>query len=165
MNYLKITYPDINNGLGFRVTLWVAGCSHHCVGCHNSWTWDYNLGEKLETCKDELFTALAQPYIKGLTLSGGDPLAQSDENLKELYGLLLEVREKFPEKDVWLYSGDKIEDVKVNPYKKMVLEQCDYFVDGTFYGREKDLSLAFRGSRNQRIWKKEINEWVEMKLD
>ena len=165
MNYLKITHPDINNGLGFRVTLWIAGCSHHCPGCHNSWTWDYNQGKPLSECREELFSALSSDFIKGLTLSGGDPLSQSEENLVELKKLIEEVKERFPEKDIWIFAGDKLEEVNEVKAKKDIIDLCDYFVDGTFRRNEKDLSLAFRGSRNQRIWKQEQREWKEVHFD
>ena len=165
MNYLNLTYPDINNGLGFRATLWVAGCSHHCPGCHNSWTWNYEQGKPLNECKDELFKALSLPFIKGLTLSGGDPLCQPKENLIELKGLLDEVKLKFPEKDIWIYAGDKLEDANNVEEKKNILDLCDYFVDGRFHMNEKDLSLAFRGSRNQRIWKRVKGEWELLNID
>ena len=165
MNYINVTYPDINNGLGFRVTLWVAGCSHHCPGCHNSWTWDYNIGKKLEECKEELFKALALPYIKGLTLSGGDPLSQNDENLKELRDLVSEVKEKFPNKDIWIYAGDKLEYINTVPLKKEIVDMCDYLVDGTFHMNERDLSIAFRGSRNQRIWHATKDGWEQIDID
>ena len=87
MNYLTITYPDINNGPGFRATLWIAGCSHKCHGCHNKHTWDYSLGKKMNSIEfnKEIDDIFKNEYITGLTISGGDPLDQSENDLKELY--------------------------------------------------------------------------------
>ena len=149
MRYLKITSPDINNGLGFRVTLWVAGCSHHCKFCHNPETWDYNQGAT--SLKDELFEKLNKPYIKGLTLSGGDPLAQSDKCLNELYQLLVEYKKTFPGKDIWIYSGYTYEEAVKHPLRVKILSLCDVMVDGPYIHAKRDLSLPFRGSSNQRI--------------
>ena len=98
MKILNITSPDVNNGTGFRVTLWVAGCSHHCRGCHNPESWDYNQGKSLREVRKDLFDRLDKSYIQGLTLSGGDPLAQSRKSLLELYFLLRRIKKKFPNK-------------------------------------------------------------------
>lgn len=157
MNYVKITYPDINNGLGFRATLWISGCNHKCIGCHNSWLQDYSIGKPLYLCKNELFNILNKQYIKGLTLSGGDPLSQSDDSLIELLQLLKEIKESFPNKDIWIYSGDIYEEAIKHPIKKNIIKLCDIMVDGPFIISKKDLSLPFRGSCNQRIIKL-INE-------
>lgn len=153
MNYITITHPDINNGLGCRVTLWIAGCSHHCKGCHNPETWEYNQGNPLEEAYTEISKALSKPYIKGLTLSGGDPLSQSDASLKELYEFLLRIKHDFPGKDIWIYAGDYYEEAIQNEYKKKILDLCDYMVEGPYVCQQRDLSLAFRGSRNQNIVK------------
>lgn len=151
MRILNITSPDVNNGTGFRVTMWVAGCSHHCKGCHNPETWNYNQGKTLREVRKDLYTALDKSYIKGLTLSGGDPLAQSKKNLIELYLLLRCIKKKFPEKDIWIYSGYTYEEILQDKFKKLVLSQCDVLVDGPYKYALRDTSLAFRGSSNQRI--------------
>lgn len=151
MKYISITTPDINNGIGFRVTLWVAGCSHHCPGCHNPETWDYSLGKTLEEIKRTLFFWLGKPYIKGLTLSGGDPIDQDEASLAELRDLLKEVKEKFPAKDIWLYTGYYLKDIEGDKDKMAVVNLCDVVVDGPFIKSKKDLSLPFRGSSNQKI--------------
>ena len=151
MRVLNITSPDVNNGLGFRVTLWVAGCSHHCKGCHNPETWAYNQGKKLREVKKELFEQLDKPYVKGLTLSGGDPLTQTKFSLLELYLLLKEIKKKFPDKDIWIYSGYTYEEIVSNKLRKLVLSQCDVLVDGPYRYALRDTSLPFRGSSNQRI--------------
>lgn len=151
MKYLNITSPDVNNGSGCRVTLWLSGCKKHCLGCQNPSTWNFNQGKEVtkETI-EELAKILEKPYIKGLTLSGGNPTDNSEE---DLVWLLQEIKTRFPEKDIWLYSGDTLETLKETKLK--VLELIDVLVDGEFRLGERDTSLAFRGSRNQKIWKKD----------
>lgn len=151
MKILNITSPDVNNGTGFRVTLWIAGCSHHCRGCHNPESWDYNQGKPLREVRKDLFDKLDKSYIKGLTLSGGDPLAQSRKSLLELYFLLRRIKKKFPNKDIWIYSGYTHEEILQDKFKKLVLSQCDVLVDGLYRYALRDTSLPFRGSSNQRI--------------
>ena len=151
MKILNITSPDVNNGTGFRVTLWVAGCSHHCRGCHNPESWDYNQGKSLREVRKDLFDKLDKSYIQGLTLSGGDPLAQSRKSLLELYFLLRRIKKKFPNKDIWIYSGYTHEEILQDKFKKLVLSQCDVLVDGLYRYVLRDTSLPFRGSSNQRI--------------
>ena len=151
MKILNITSPDVNNGTGFRVTLWVAGCSHHCRGCHNPESWDYNQGKSLREVRTDLFDKLDKSYIQGLTLSGGDPLAQSRKSLLELYFLLRRIKKKFPNKDIWIYSGYTHEEILQDKFKKLVLSQCDVLVDGLYRYALRDTSLPFRGSSNQRI--------------
>lgn len=151
MKYLNITSPDVNNGTGCRVTLWLAGCKKHCLGCQNPSTWNFNQGKEVtEETIEELAKILEKPYIKGLTLSGGNP---TDNDEGDLVWLLQEIKTRFPEKDIWLYSGDTLETLKGTKLK--VLELIDVLVDGEFRLGERDTSLAFRGSRNQRIWKKD----------
>ena len=151
MKILNITSPDVNNGTGFRVTLWVAGCSHHCRGCHNPESWDYNQGKSLREVRKDLFDRLDKSYIQGLTLSGGDPLAQSRKSLLKLYFLLRRIKKKFPNKDIWIYSGYTHEEILQDKFKKLVLSQCDVLVDGLYRYALRDTSLPFRGSSNQRI--------------
>lgn len=147
MKYQKITCPDINAGLGFRVTLWISGCQHHCKFCHNPETWDFNSGEEFtEETENELISYLKKPYIKGLTLSGGDPVFSTDE----LVPVVKRLKDLFPDKDIWLFTGftlDELGDNKLLPY-------VDYVVDGKYRHQERDISLAFRGSTNQVIWEK-----------
>ena len=156
-----MTYPDVNNGLGCRVTLWVSGCIHHCQGCHNKETWDFNSGSEFtEDTKLKLFEALNKPYIKGLTLSGGDPLCSYEDVLT----LVKEIKEKFPTKDIWLFSGFTMDYIKT--HFKAILSYIDVLVDGRFVEELKDLSLAFRGSSNQIIWEKDNNEeFIKSKLN
>lgn len=162
MKYANITYPDVNNGVGCRVTLWVNGCTHHCVGCHNKHTWSFSVGEDFtEETQNELFKLIELPYIKGLTLSGGDPLDSFDDTLK----LVKEFRKHFGDtKDIWLYSGYTLEEI-ANGDKKEILDYADVLVDGPFMIELKDLSLAFRGSSNQTIWVKNNGEWKKSNLN
>ena len=153
MRYSGITYPDVNNGEGCRVTLFVSGCTHHCKGCHNKETWNFNYGNIFtEDIKKKLFDIISKSYIKGLTLSGGDPLDSYDEVLD----LVKEFRSYFGEtKDIWLYTGYKVEEL-LDLNKEEILDYIDVIVDGEYDETQRDVSLAFRGSKNQRIIK--INE-------
>lgn len=148
MKYSEITYPDVNNGEGCRVTLFVSGCTHRCKGCHNPETWNFNFGNEFnDEVKTKLFEIISKPYIKGLTLSGGDPLDSYDDILK----LVKEFREYFGKtKDIWLYTGYVIDDL-LNLNKEEILEYIDVLVDGEYDEMQRDVSLAFRGSKNQRI--------------
>ena len=151
MRIHNITYPDVNNGLGCRVTLWISGCIHHCKGCHNPETWDFNSGREFtDKEKNKLFEMLSKPYIKGLTLSGGDPLCSYDDILE----LVKEVKEKYPEKDIWIYSGFTLEHIR-DKFKD-ILPYIDVIVDGKYIEELRDISLPFRGSTNQNIWEKNI---------
>lgn len=149
MNISGISYPDVNNGLGCRVTLWVSGCSHHCKGCQNKETWDKKSGRVFsKEDKDKLFEILSKPYIKGLTLSGGDPLDSFDEVLQ----VVKEIRDTFGSaKDIWLYTGYTLGQIN-NSEKKEILPYINYLVDGLFELDKKDITLKFRGSSNQIIW-------------
>ena len=107
MRVLTITTPDVENGLGNRVTIWFAGCSHRCVGCHNQHTWDYNQGTPLfdDGVIEKIFSEVDKDYISGITLAGGDPFSQSDESLIELLKFIRMYKSAFPEKNIWVYSG------------------------------------------------------------
>ena len=155
MNYISVTYPDVNNGEGCRVTLWVAGCTHHCKGCHNPQSWNFKSGKLFTNkVKEELFKVLSYSYVKGLTLSGGDPLDSFDD----VFDLVKEVKEVFKDKDIWLFSGYTLEEIKEKGLDS-ILEYIDVLVDGEFKEELKDLTLAFRGSSNQRILKKVNNDF------
>ena len=152
MKYLKITGPDVNNGDGCRITLWLPGCTHKCPGCHNTHTHDYNQGLEFgESTFEELVERLNKSHIQGLTISGGDPLDQSNEVLDDLYSLLYRLRNRLPEKDIWLYTGFYID--KLGPKQIDVVDMCDVVVDGPYIQSKRDISLPFRGSENQSIIK------------
>ena len=150
MKYLKITSPDIENGPGCRVTLWIPGCTHQCLGCHNAWTADYNQGQEFtQDTYEELCSILDKPYIKGLTISGGDPLDQNDQTLIDLIQLCYDISLEYPTKDIWLYTGYYKEDLKGKQLE--LLNYIDVLVDGPFIRPKRDTTLPFRGSTNQRI--------------
>ena len=157
MNYHKIEKTSVANGTGIRVVLWVSGCRMNCGNCHNPETWDFNSGKLFdEEAKQELFDALDKPYIQGITFSGGHPLEK--ENVQEIYELIMDIRNKLPNKDIWLYTGYKFDDIESSHRK--VLEQCDVVVDGRYIDALRDITLKWRGSKNQRVIdvKKTLNE-------
>lgn len=158
MNYATIKYHDVANGPGVRVSLFVSGCRRHCPGCFNQETWDFNFGEEftVET-ENSILEALNHSYIKGLSLLGGEPL--EIENQRGLIPLLRKVKARFPEKDIWCYSGSHFENeilgklLPNHPETKDFLSYIDVLVDGSFVEAEKSPKLRFRGSANQRIIK------------
>lgn len=146
MRYHNITKDDMLNGEGLRTVLWLAGCDHHCPECQNPVTWDENGGLPFdEAAKEELFGYLQRPYMTGITFSGGDPLFY--RNRQGVAELMAEIRERFPEKTIWLYTGYTWEEVCDLPYLSMV----DVMVDGRFVAALKDNSLHWKGSSNQRV--------------
>ncbi len=146
MRYHNITKDDMLNGDGLRVVLWVSGCSHCCRECHNPITWDPNGGLLFdEAAKQEIFTELARDYISGITFSGGDPLYYS--NRLDVSKLIREIREKFAEKTIWLYTGFLWEAID----SLEVMKDIDVLVDGEFEVEKKDAKLHWRGSSNQRV--------------
>lgn len=158
MNYGNIKKYDIADGPGVRVSLFVSGCRHHCKGCFNSETWDFNYGQPYtEETEAEIIEALKPDYIQGLTLLGGEPF--EPENQVELVKLLRKVKEVYPKKDIWSYTGyiydrDLMEGGRAfTPVTEEMLSYLDVLVDGPFIEAERDLTLVFRGSRNQRILK------------
>lgn len=158
MNYGKIKKVDIANGPGVRVSLFVSGCRNHCPGCFNPETWDFIYGEPFtKKTEKEIIKALRPSWIQGLSILGGEPM--EPENQRALLPLLKRIRVMLPEKDVWLYTGYRLESVSSSP----LLPYVDVVVDGPFIQAEKDISLVFRGSRNQRIIKlrEKRNEEVE----
>lgn len=146
MNYVKIEASSLSNGTGWRVVLWCSGCEHHCYNCHNKETWNPNCGKKFtEKEMNLLIELLSKDYIKGLTFSGGDPLHPANRETIEKIARI--VKEKLPEKDIWMYTGYEYEDVKNLP----VMELVDVLVDGKYINSLRDISLPFRGSSNQRV--------------
>lgn len=156
MNYATIKWRDIANGPGIRVSLFVSGCRHHCKGCFNPETWDFAYGEPYtDAIQEEILTGLEKPYIRGLTLLGGEPM--EPENQPVMLALTNAVRKKFPEKTIWCYSGYTLEsDILAGKLGDMeitmaLLKNLDVLVDGEFHLAEKNISLRFRGSENQRL--------------
>ena len=146
MRYHNITKDDMLNGDGLRVVLWVAGCSHGCKDCQNPITWDPQGGLPFtEEEKKEIFQELDKAYISGITFSGGDPLHPA--NIREVTALARERRQRYPEKTIWLYTGylwKEIVDLEIVNY-------LDVVVDGKFISAQKDITLPWRGSSNQKV--------------
>lgn len=148
MRYADIKYPDVANGEGVRVSLFVQGCSRHCKGCFNQETWNFDGGYDFnDVAKAKILKILSMPWVNGLSVLGGEPLEQG----RELEIFLRTVKERFPDKDIWMWTGNTYEDVKES--HKDILQYVDVLVDGAFIESKKNISLAFRGSENQRIIK------------
>lgn len=177
MNYHNITYPDQNNGDGLRVVLWLSACNHHCFNCQNPQTWDVNSGIPFdESAKEELFRELDKDYISGLTLSGGDPLHEA--NLDGVLHLVNRFRLLFPNKTIWIYSGYRWSEIFNDEIyltkectgwkRRKIVNQCTVMVDGRYIDSQRDITLKWRGSSNQRVidiqqslQKGEIVLWTE----
>lgn len=156
MNYASIVKADIANGEGFRVSLFASGCARNCKGCFNKEAQDPAFGKLFdEDAKMKIFKALEDPWCRGLSLLGGEPLSKLSDNRKQIIALAKEVKEKFPEKDIWIWSGYMLEEIQEDDNMKDILKYVDVLVDGPFIEEQKDLSIPFRGSTNQRILHKE----------
>lgn len=156
MNYATIKSYDVANGPGVRVSLFVSGCTHHCKGCFNAEAWDFNYGKPFTPeVEDQIIAYLKPWYIRGFSLLGGEPF--EPENQKALLPLMRRIRETYPEKSVWCYTGyDYEKDILAGrlgdwEITRELLSYIDILVDGEFHQSEKDLTLRFKGSRNQRI--------------
>ena len=156
MNYGEIKKTDIANGPGVRVSLFVSGCTHHCRGCFNPETWNFDYGKEFTgDTQEQLLKLLSPEYIAGLTLLGGEPFEPS--NQRALLPFLKEVRARLPQKNIWCYTGYLLDEElwKDSAARCEVTDEMlsllDVLVDGEFMQEEKDVSLRFRGSRNQRL--------------
>lgn len=146
MRYHNITKDDMLNGDGLRVVLWVSGCSHCCKECQNPITWDPNGGLEFDdAAKQEIFDELEKDYVHGITFSGGDPLHFA--NAYDVTELAKEIRDKYPNKTIWLYTGAMWEEVK----HMKIVQYLDVLVDGEFIVAKKDVNLHWVGSSNQRV--------------
>ena len=156
VNYADIKQYDVANGLGVRVSIFVSGCTHHCKNCFNQETWDFNYGEPFtQTQIDQILEYLRPDYVAGLSVLGGEPFEPS--NQEGLLPLLKAVKQTYPEKDIWCYSGYLFdrqilgEMYSESDVTKEMLSYIDILVDGRFVEEKKNLKLRFRGSENQRI--------------
>ena len=156
MHYGNIKYYDIANGEGVRTSLFVSGCTHHCKNCFNPETWDFQYGNEFTPeVEEKIMKSLENDFIAGLTLLGGEPMEPA--NQKALLPFLKRVRERFPRKTIWCYTGylfDKelLSDSRARcPWTDELLQQIDIIVDGEFKNELKDITLRFKGSANQRI--------------
>ena len=156
MNNSAVKYCDIANGTGVRTVLFVSGCRNHCRGCFQPETWDFDYGEEFtKEVEDKLLDSLKPPYIKGLTLLGGDPF--EPENQKGLLSFLRRMKKKYPTKDVWAYTGYVLEHDLADGGKchtkdtNEMLSCIDVLVDGPYIEEEYSILLKFKGSANQRV--------------
>jgi anaerobic ribonucleoside-triphosphate reductase activating protein len=155
MNYCSIKEADCANGIGVRTVLFVSGCTHHCKGCFQPETWNFNYGKKYtKEVEDRILESLKKPYVDGLTLLGGEPMELI--NQEGTIGLIRETKKMG--KNIWVYSGflfDELNDINNKrchgPYTDEILQLIDVLVDGEFHEEEKSILLKFRGSKNQRV--------------
>lgn len=155
MNYADIKQYDVSNGPGVRISIFVSGCNHHCKGCFNKETWDFNFGKPFtEETIDTIIEYLKPDFIKGLTVLGGEPFEKVNQQC--LVPLLKKVKETYPDKDIWCFTGFEFErDILGKMYNNWpetqdMLKYIDTIVDGKFVEELKDLSLRFKGSSNQK---------------
>lgn len=156
MYYGEIKNCDIANGAGVRVTLFVSGCTNHCEKCFQPQTWDFHYGKPFTSETEEKIIALLEPtYIRGLTLLGGEPF--EPENQRVLLPFIKKIRDKYPKKDIWMFSGFTWEELHTDgSYPRCevtddILKLIDVLVDGRYVDRLRNISLRFRGSENQRL--------------
>ena len=156
MNYCNIKYFDIADGPGVRTTLFVSGCSHHCPGCFQPETWDFGYGEEFTPeVEDKIIESLAPDYVDGLTLLGGEPMEKV--NQRALLPFIKRVKETYPQKNIWCYTGYTLESELLSESRARcevtdeLLAYIDVLVDGEFIEALRDVTLRFRGSRNQRL--------------
>lgn len=162
MRYASMRNLDISNGEGVGVSLFVQGCPFHCFGCFNSDTWDFKGGKEwTEETKNKFLKLIDRPYIKRISFLGGECLAE--QNLDEILSLIQEIRISFPEKTIWLYTGYSYQKIfrgesscisqeGLNNFKRRkIIKLCDVLVDGEYIDEQKDLTLKWRGSRNQHV--------------
>lgn len=166
MRYASIRSLDISNGEGVGVSLFVQGCDRHCFNCFNSETWNFNGGKEwTEEAKNKFMELIDRPYIRRISILGGEPLAE--QNLDDVLSLVQQIRISFPEKNIWLYTGydfdllnSKYNEYKYTPFAASadewltrweIISNVNVLVDGEYIDEQKDLSLKFRGSKNQRV--------------
>lgn len=164
MRYAQITPFEVCNGKGAGVSLFTQGCRFRCGNCFNKETWDFNGGKEwTEEIENKFFKLIDRPYIKRVSILGGEPLV--DENVSDVFNLIIEIKDKFPDKNIWLYTGytwnqifhpvvtdnlDIERDLILN-HRKRAVEMCDILVDGRYVDELRDLTLKFVGSKNQRL--------------
>ena len=166
MRYAQIRSMDISDGEGVGVSLFVQGCDRHCFNCFNSETWDFNGGKEwTEEIKNKFMKLIDRPYIRRISILGGEPLAE--QNLDEVLSLIKEIRISFPEKTIWLYTGynfdllnSQYNEFKYTPFaanadewltRWKIISNVDVLVDGEYIDEQRDLTLKWRGSKNQRV--------------
>lgn len=152
MNYAKILTADIASGPGFRVSMWVTGCEHKCPGCFNQELWATSTGHKFGVeAKAKILKEMEKSWIHGFTFLGGEPLSTLSDNRKETIAFCKELKEKFPNKDIVLFTGYTYEELKKDDTANELFDYVDILIDGRFELDKKDTTLAWRGSSNQRV--------------
>ncbi len=148
-NIVGINFESIVDGDGVRVVIFFSGCNHHCKGCHNPESHDFNTGKSFDSEIQEQIAEYIRetPFVSGVTLSGGDPMYSADSIIPFLKGL----KKLSPTSTVWVYSGFTYEEIIADPSMRELLAMCDVLVDGPFILEQRDITLSYRGSRNQRI--------------
>ncbi len=150
VNYHNITHDDMLNGEGIRVVLWLAGCEHKCKGCQNPLTWNPDNGINFDAqARDEIFSALKQKHISGITFSGGDPLHLV--NRRKVFCLIKDIKQQFPSKTIWIYTGYTWEEIHGNKYLPHIIKYANVLVDGRFKEELADVNYPWAGSTNQRV--------------
>ena len=152
MKVAKILRMDVINGDGFRTSMFVSGCSRNCLGCFNRQAQDPNFGyDFTDEVKEKLFKEIENPHCAGLSLLGGDPLSVLSDNRKTVIALCKEFKEKFPGKNIFLWTGYTIDEILKSDEMKEVVKYVDVIIDGPFVESLKDINLKWRGSSNQNI--------------
>lgn len=154
-NLCGLTFESFVDAIGVSCVLFISGCNHNCPGCHSPQTHSFDSGEPLD---DSLIENInkeidKRPYLNALVLSGGDPMYSA----KDLISIIEKLH--IPKNNLWCYSGFTIEEIQADPDMAALLEKCTYLVDGPFIQEQRDVSLHFRGSSNQRVWQKKNNQW------
>lgn len=163
MRYALMRKMDISNGAFVGVSLFVQGCHFHCKNCFNEETWDFKGGhEWTQETKERFLELMNKPYIKRISILGGEPLA--NENVEDVVDLMKTIVQKYPDKDIWVYSGYTMEAIKKRGLDD-VLKYADVIVDGRYIEELRDITLKFRGSSNQRIWVNTDEGWVDTTVD
>ena len=149
MRYAQIRSMDISNGEGVGIALFVQGCHLRCYNCFNPETWDFNGGKEWNEDIENQFIELAKrPYIKRVSILGGEPLA--DENIQDVLNIVNKIRLLLPDKKIWLYTGYRFEECLGHIIRKEIILKCDVLVDGRYVDSQRDITLRWRGSMNQR---------------
>lgn len=164
MKYADIYPFDISNGPGIRVSLFVQGCEKHCKGCFNPETWDFEGGNEFIVEERTTILKLCEPdYISGLSILGGEPLHPN--NIQTITDLCVKFKSKYPNKTIWIWTGytmEELEEIYIMDSSYSIIKSlADVIIDGPFVEAEKDLTLKWRGSRNQRIWKRNQTTWIQ----
>ena len=169
MRYAQITPFEVCNGKGAGVSLFVQGCPFHCKGCFNPETWNFEKGKEwTNEVENTFFELIDQPYIKRVSILGGEPLAK--ENVEEVLRLIKKIRHLYGDKkEIWLYTGYELEylldtfPAHTLKFRNYLISYCEYIIDGEYIDSLKDTTLKFRGSSNQRIWKQQNGLWKQIK--